>query len=53
MDRGRADIVYGLEVEYRFEVAATTVDWAVRIVPGALLAVAYRREVNGSRWRRN
>jgi hypothetical protein len=34
---------YGLDVEYRFEVAAITVDWTVLIVVGTLLAFAYRR----------
>jgi hypothetical protein len=34
---------HGQDVEYRFEVAAITVDWTVIIVVGALLAFAYRR----------
>jgi hypothetical protein len=34
--------VYGYAVEYRFEVAAITVDWATLTVAGALLAVRYR-----------
>jgi len=36
-------MAYHLDVEYRFEVAAITVDWTVLIVAAALLAVAYRR----------
>ena len=36
-------IPYGLKVEYRFEVAAITVDWTVLIVTGTLLAFAYRQ----------
>jgi hypothetical protein len=36
-------VVYGFDVEYRFEVAAITIDWTVLIVAGALLAIAYRR----------
>jgi hypothetical protein len=35
-------VVYGFGVEYRFEVAAITIDWTVLIVAGALLAIAYR-----------
>jgi hypothetical protein len=31
-------IVYGFDVEYRFEVAAITVDWTVLIVTGAFMA---------------
>ncbi|MNC84496.1 hypothetical protein D3C83_00520 [compost metagenome] len=34
--------VYGFDVEYRFEVAAITIDWTVLIVVGALLAIADR-----------
>lgn len=34
---------YGFDVEYRFEVAAITIDWTVLIVAGALLAIACRR----------
>ena len=37
-------IAYGFEVEYRFEVAAITIDWTVLIVAGALLARIYRLE---------
>jgi hypothetical protein len=36
-------IAYGLDVEYRFEVAAIAVDWTVLIVTGGLLAVSYWR----------
>jgi hypothetical protein len=36
-------IAYGLDVEYRFEVAAIAVDWTVLIVTGSLLAVSYWR----------
>jgi hypothetical protein len=42
-------VAYGFEVEYRFEVAAITVDWTVLIVTGALLARTYGRQVNGQR----
>ena len=35
-------VVYGFDVQYRFEVAAITIDWTVLIVAGALLAIAYR-----------
>jgi hypothetical protein len=34
--------VYGFQLEYRFEVAALTVDWAVVIITATLLAAAYR-----------
>jgi hypothetical protein len=34
--------VYGFDVEYRFEVAAVSVDWSVLIVAGMLLAVLWR-----------
>lgn len=39
-------IAYGYDLEYRFEVAAITVDWTVLVLVGALLAVAYRREAH-------
>jgi hypothetical protein len=42
-------IAYGFDVEYRFEVAAITVDWTVLIVTGALLARTYARQVDGPR----
>jgi uncharacterized membrane protein len=42
-------IAYGFEVEYRFEVAAITVDWTVLIVTGALLAGIHARQVNRRR----
>lgn len=35
-------VLSGFDVEYRFEVAAITIDWTVLIVAGALLAIAYR-----------
>jgi hypothetical protein len=38
-------IVYGMDVEYRFEVAAITVDWTVLIVASTLVAVLYARSV--------
>ena len=34
--------VYGFDVEYRFEIAAISIDWTVLIVTGALLAIGYR-----------
>ena len=42
-------IAYGFDVEYRFEVAAISVDWTVLIVTGTLLAFAYRREPDGAK----
>jgi hypothetical protein len=39
---------YGFDVEYRFEVAAISVDWTVLIAAGALLAMAYRTQSRGS-----
>ncbi|MGE3507715.1 MAG: hypothetical protein AB7N65_02385 [Vicinamibacterales bacterium] len=36
-------VVYGMELEYRFEVAAITVDWTVLIVASTLLASVYAR----------
>ena len=35
-------IAYGFDIEYRFEVAAISVDWIVLIVTGTLFAYAYR-----------
>jgi hypothetical protein len=34
-----------MDLEYRFEVAAITVDWTVVIVASTLLAVLYGRSV--------
>jgi hypothetical protein len=34
--------VYGFDVDYRFEVAAISIDWTVLIVAGALLAMLWR-----------
>lgn len=39
-------VAYGLDVEYRCEVAAITVDRTLLIVPGTLLAFAFRSEAN-------
>jgi hypothetical protein len=36
--------MYGFDVEYRFEVAAISIDWTVLIAAGALLAIAYRTQ---------
>jgi hypothetical protein len=36
-------VVYGMDLEYRFEVAAITVDWTVLIVASTLLAILYAR----------
>jgi hypothetical protein len=33
---------YGVDVEYRFEVAAIAIDWTVLIASGTLLAFHYR-----------
>ena len=41
--------VYGFGVEYRFEVAAITVDWTVLIVACALLARSYLLPPSGAR----
>jgi hypothetical protein len=38
-------VVYGMALEYRFEVAAITVDWTVLIVASTLLAILYARSV--------
>ena len=40
--------MYGFDVEYRFEVAAITIDWTVLIVTGTLLAIALRTQSRGS-----
>ena len=40
--------MYGLDVDYRFEVVAISVDWTVLIVAGTLLAIAYRTHGGGS-----
>jgi hypothetical protein len=34
-----------MDLEYRFEVAAITVDWTVLIVVSTLLAIVYARSV--------
>jgi uncharacterized membrane protein (GlpM family) len=36
--------MYGFDSEYRFEVAAISIDWTVLIAAGALLAIAYRTQ---------
>jgi hypothetical protein len=41
-------VVYGFDLEYRFEVAAITVDWTVVILTSILLAVAHRRDIGRS-----
>jgi hypothetical protein len=41
---GALSIVYGADVEYRFEVAAISIDWTILIIAGTLLAIAYRRQ---------
>jgi hypothetical protein len=38
-------VVYRMDVEYRFEVAAITVDWTVLITASTLLAILYARSV--------
>jgi hypothetical protein len=38
-------VVYGMVLEYRFEVAAITVDWTVLLVASTLLAILHRRSV--------
>jgi hypothetical protein len=38
-------VAYGMDVEYRFEVAAIAVDWTVLIVASTLLAILYGRSV--------
>jgi len=36
-------LLFGLDLEYRYEVAVITIDWTTLIVVGGLLAVAFRR----------
>lgn len=36
-------IMYGIEREYRFEIAVITLDWGTLIITGPLLAVLFRR----------
>ena len=35
-------LLFGLDLEYRYEVAAITIDWTTLIVVGGLMAVAFR-----------
>jgi hypothetical protein len=41
-------LYFGLNLEYRFEVAVLTIDWAVLIVAGVLLSILFRREARES-----
>jgi hypothetical protein len=34
--------IYGFDLEYRFEIAAITIDWTVIIIVGILLAITSR-----------
>jgi hypothetical protein len=46
-------LLYGIRREYRFEVAAITIDWITLIVAGTLLSILFRREYRKSetiRW---
>jgi len=38
-------ILYGINREYRFEVAAIAINWIVLIVSGILLSVVFKRAV--------
>ena len=38
-------VVYRMAVEYRFEVAAITIDWTVLIIASTLFAILYARSV--------
>jgi hypothetical protein len=42
-------LIYGLQLEYRFEVAVLTIDWTTLIIAGVLLGFWFRRtgEING------
>jgi hypothetical protein len=44
---------YGINREYRFEVAAITIDWTTLIIEGILLSILFRREMRNNltlRW---
>ena len=36
-------LIYGKDLEYRFEVAVITINWTLLIVVGVLLSVWFRR----------
>jgi hypothetical protein len=38
---------FGLDREYRFEVAAISINWLVLIINGALLSIVFRRRLLG------
>ena len=39
-------IVFGLDRDYRFEVATITINWVVMILGGILLSLFFKREMN-------
>jgi hypothetical protein len=36
-------LLYGHDLEYRFEVAVISIDWIVLIISGALLSIVFKR----------
>lgn len=41
-------LIFGKDLEYRFEVIALSIDWIVLVVAGALLGVVFKRLMRGS-----
>ncbi len=41
-------ILYGINLEYRFEVAAIAINWIVMIISGILLSVVFKRAMRAS-----
>ena len=39
-------ISFGLDRDYRFEVAAITINWVVTILVGILIGIFFKREMN-------
>jgi hypothetical protein len=42
-------ILFGQDLEYRFEVTALTINWPALIVTGVLLSVFFKRSRNSAR----
>jgi hypothetical protein len=42
-------LIFGKDLEYRFEVIALSIDWIVLVVAGVLLGVVFKRLMRGSR----
>lgn len=40
-------VIYGKDIEYRFEVAVITINWGVLIIAGVLLSFLFRRPAQG------